>query len=156
MDLLINTSSINAINYIVSEEDTSRETMVLLFTMHFLSGTEDSKQSPTIFEQRLNWTKLTERHQDHDVFCRHIRMSVASFDKLLGFLRDDISVNEEMAMQEAPTRTYFTFVEFPKLHSIVLYGKQSTVSALASNHSSKFPSQKQGKCVCRWQVDLKV
>jgi hypothetical protein len=86
MDLLVNTSSINAINYIVLEEDTSQEIMVLLFTMHFLSGTDHSMQSPTIFEQRLNWTKLTERHQDRDVFCHHIHMSVASFDKLLGFL----------------------------------------------------------------------
>jgi hypothetical protein len=60
MNLTVNTSSINAVNYIISEEDTSREMMVLLFMMHFLNDADHSMQSPTIFEQRLNWTKLIE------------------------------------------------------------------------------------------------
>jgi hypothetical protein len=72
--------------------------MVLLFMMHFLNDTEHSMQNPMIFEQRLNWTKLIENKQDRKIFCRHICMSLASFDKLLWFLRDDLSVNEEMAM----------------------------------------------------------
>jgi hypothetical protein len=59
-------------------------------------------------------------------------------------------------LQEVPTLTSFTFVEYPKPHSIELFGKQSAAYAFVMNLTSKFPSQRQEKNVCMLPVDLKV
>jgi hypothetical protein len=99
MDLIVNESFINAYNYIVSEEDENREMMVCFFVHQCLTTTDLSMQGPTRFEQRLNWLKLVDEQYDRDIFFRHLRMSIESFNKLLGFIRDDLVVNEEMAMR---------------------------------------------------------
>jgi len=52
---------------------------------------------PSLFDQRLQWADFCARYGTRRDFQRHIRMSPASFKKLLSFIRDDLMVDQEMA-----------------------------------------------------------
>jgi hypothetical protein len=57
-----------------------------------------SSQNPLVFEQRLNWGSFSniEREQSTN-FRQHLRMSKASFEKLLGFIKPKLQVDQKMA-----------------------------------------------------------
>ena len=55
------------------------------------------KRAPSIFDQRLLWDDFCRRHGSTRGFQRHIRMSKASFDKLLSFIRHDLEVDASRA-----------------------------------------------------------
>ena len=55
------------------------------------------RRSPPLFDQRLAWNIFCSRHSHRSDFDRHIRMSYASFNKLLTLIRLDLLVNNEMA-----------------------------------------------------------
>ena len=54
-------------------------------------------RAPSLFEQRLIWDGIIERHGERANFRRHLRMRRDSFDKLLGYIRDDLEVDHHMA-----------------------------------------------------------
>jgi hypothetical protein len=56
------------------------------------------ERAPPVPEQRLNWDNYVEkRNRRPEEFRRHLRMSLQSFNKLLGYIRHDLEVNELMA-----------------------------------------------------------
>jgi len=55
------------------------------------------EKTPSLFEQRLNWNEIVRKHGARQAFRRHLRMSTASFDKLLSYIKADLEVNERMA-----------------------------------------------------------
>jgi hypothetical protein len=62
--------------------------------------TPKTPRSPSMFEQRLCWEKFTRSDREKkERFWTHLRMSKKSFSKLLHLIRDDIKVNQEMAMR---------------------------------------------------------
>ena len=68
-------------------------TVVLL-----LLAKEPAKRTPSLFQQRLQWESFQMKHSHRKDFKRHIRLpSIEAFNKLLGFIRSDLVVNEEMA-----------------------------------------------------------
>ena len=54
---------------------------------------EKESRAPSLFEQRLVWDAFVARHGSREGFKRHMRMSKASFYKLLSHLRRDLEVN---------------------------------------------------------------
>lgn len=59
---------------------------------------QSTSRAPSVFEQRLSWDSFAniQTEQQERNFRRHVRMPKASFEKLLGFIKDDLQVNEEM------------------------------------------------------------
>ena len=55
------------------------------------------ERNPTIFDERLRWDLFVKKFGDRAEFKRHIRMSVESFDILLGYIRERLEVDAEMA-----------------------------------------------------------
>ena len=55
------------------------------------------RRSPTMFEQRLIWDGIMERHSEPAGLHCHRQMRRKSFDKLLGYIRDDLEVDRQMA-----------------------------------------------------------
>ena len=54
-------------------------------------------RNPSLFEQRLKWDAFQQRHGHRRDFKRHIRLpSVDAFNKLLGWIKHDLLVNEQM------------------------------------------------------------
>jgi hypothetical protein len=51
----------------------------------------------SLFLQRLNWERFVSINSGTPMFRRHIRMDYSSFEQLLGYIRDKISVKEDMA-----------------------------------------------------------
>jgi hypothetical protein len=49
------------------------------------------------YQQRLIWNKIIAAHGESDGFLRHLRMTRESFDQLLGYIREDLEVDEGMA-----------------------------------------------------------
>jgi len=65
-------------------------------------GIEDAtgpgqERNPSIFEQRLAWNDFCELHISRGTFDRRLRMTKASFDKLLSYLVDYLWINETQA-----------------------------------------------------------
>ena len=54
-------------------------------------------RSPSLFEQRCNWLHYCDKHHKKGTLKRRIRMSKASFYKLLGYIQSYLVVNEVMA-----------------------------------------------------------
>ena len=54
-------------------------------------------RSPSVFGQRLRWYDFVSRHGRQTYFQRHIRMSLASFNKLLTYIFFDLVVDESQA-----------------------------------------------------------
>ncbi len=54
-------------------------------------------RDPPIFAQRLQWEEFTFQHGRTREFRRHLRMSLQSFTKLLGYIRGGLTVNSEQA-----------------------------------------------------------
>jgi hypothetical protein len=55
------------------------------------------RRAPSMFEQRLIWDTIVERHGDWSSFVRHIRMRRESFDKLLDLIRDKLEADHNQA-----------------------------------------------------------
>lgn len=55
------------------------------------------RRTPSFFDQRLLWEAFCDRHGARADFKRHMRMSKASFDKLLSLIRCDLEVDENKA-----------------------------------------------------------
>jgi DDE superfamily endonuclease len=60
-------------------------------------GSVAKERAPSMFEQRLSWEAIRDRHSNRSNFTRHLRMSLESFEQLLGYIRPSLVVNEEMA-----------------------------------------------------------
>ena len=55
------------------------------------------QRNPSFFEQRICWDKYCDKHTRKKTFKVRLRMHKKSFDKLLGYIRHDLIVNEVMA-----------------------------------------------------------
>jgi len=55
------------------------------------------ERSPSLFEQRIMWEKIIERHAGRFPFKRHLRMEVESFNRLLSMIRPSLEVDEVQA-----------------------------------------------------------
>jgi hypothetical protein len=56
--------------------------LVQLSAAHYWSR----QRSPLLFDQCLIWNDIVEKHSQRDAFRRHLRMSEASFHKLLDLI----------------------------------------------------------------------
>jgi DDE superfamily endonuclease len=54
---------------------------------------------PSFFDQRLCWELYLEKHKRKNTLNVRLRMSNESFDRLLGYIRHELLVNETMAKQ---------------------------------------------------------
>jgi hypothetical protein len=54
-------------------------------------------RNPSFEDQPLSWNNICEKDRRRGDFRRYLRMSEESFDKLLGYIRHDLEVNETMA-----------------------------------------------------------
>ena len=63
-------------------------------TYEALNRVPTAYHAPSLFEQRLEWDAFCDRHATRADFYRQIRMSKASFDKLLLFIRRDLVVDD--------------------------------------------------------------
>ena len=54
-------------------------------------------RNPSFFDQRVCWDQYCKKHTSKNTFNVRLRMSKQSFDKLLGYIRHDLIVNEMMA-----------------------------------------------------------
>lgn len=57
----------------------------------------NEERAPSVFEQRLIWEKIVERHANRFPFKRHLRLKIESFNILLEYIREDLEVDTEMA-----------------------------------------------------------
>jgi len=55
-------------------------------------GFKEERDS-SLFEQRMIWSRIVERHSTRFPFKRHLRMELQSFNKLLSFIRQDLEVD---------------------------------------------------------------
>ena len=59
---------------------------------------QPTNRAPSLIQQRLHWDTFQRKHCDRKDFKRHIRLpSIEAFNKLLAYVRQDLTVNEEMA-----------------------------------------------------------
>ena len=63
-------------------------------THEALNRVPTTHRAPSLLEQRLEWDAFCDRHATQADFQRHIRISKASFDKLLLFIRHDLVVDD--------------------------------------------------------------
>jgi hypothetical protein len=70
--------------------------VVLLLAGAVLLLVPDERKSP-LYEQRMAWNHYSERHNQRGTFARRLRMTKASFDKLVGLIEQDLAVDEASA-----------------------------------------------------------
>lgn len=63
----------------------------------FLVAMTRANRNPSLFDQRLKWNNFRTKHGARADFKRQLRMTPASFDRLLSYIRDDLEVNHSMA-----------------------------------------------------------
>ncbi len=56
----------------------------------------------SIIEKRLDWNLFVEKYAEQKDFSRHLRMPLASFNKLLDCIGDGLVVDETMASLRGP------------------------------------------------------
>ena len=64
--------------------------------VHFLHCPAPIECNPSLLLQKLNWC-FANTYGHPRIFKRHLRMSRPLFEKLLLFVKDDLTVNESMA-----------------------------------------------------------
>lgn len=84
------------------QEDNNVVIVVLLAIFTYISQVVSActaiiDRNPSLFEQRMLWNRIIERHSGRFPFKRHLRMEVESFDKLLSYIRADLEVDQRMA-----------------------------------------------------------
>jgi hypothetical protein len=85
------------------EEATARkrkadnELMDTLLTQECFFEDDANERAPALFEQRMAWDKILDTHGDTQRFTRHLRMTKESFMRLLGYIKDDLWVDESQA-----------------------------------------------------------
>ena len=56
---------------------------------------QPTPRAPSLTQQRLHWDTFQRKHSQRKDFKRHIRLpSIEAFNKLLGYVRQDLVVNE--------------------------------------------------------------
>jgi len=83
----------------MEDEDLAVLTICLATFIISLAGyvSLNLERNPSIFDQRLMWGKIVERHSHQFPFQRHLRMRMESFNLLLSYIRDELEVDKEMA-----------------------------------------------------------
>jgi hypothetical protein len=61
------------------------------------SGLAMHHRNPSLPQQRMFWDEYLQTRQKDRYFRRHLRMELASFNKLLEMIREDLEVDEKMA-----------------------------------------------------------
>ena len=70
----------------------------ILATVVLLLILKPVPRAPPLIQQRLQWESFQRKHSHRKDFKRHIRLpSIEAFNKLLGYVRRDLEVNEQMA-----------------------------------------------------------
>jgi hypothetical protein len=81
-----------------NEED---ETAIIVATaavaILYTTVPEKAKRVSSVFDQRLCWNQFTETHGHCCIFTCHVHMTLTSFTKLLGYIRDSLLVDSDMA-----------------------------------------------------------
>jgi hypothetical protein len=68
-----------------------------------------------MFDDRLDWGRIVARHGSRAAFKRHLRMSLASFNKLLSYIRPKLEVDELQSLRGG-------VLSFPKFDCIARSG----------------------------------
>jgi hypothetical protein len=55
------------------------------------------KRDPSMFEQRLIWETIMEKHESRTKFKYHLRVSPKAFNKPMSFIKSDMEVNGKQA-----------------------------------------------------------
>jgi hypothetical protein len=71
--------------------------VVAYSTMNSNVVPDKEKRDTSVFDQRLCWNRFTESHGHRRIFTCHVRMTLTSFTKLLGYIRDSLLVDSDMA-----------------------------------------------------------
>ena len=70
----------------------------IVATIVLLLLTKPVSRAPSLIQQRLSWESFQNKHGQRKDFQRHIRLpSIVAFNKLLGFIREDLEVDQKMA-----------------------------------------------------------
>jgi hypothetical protein len=85
----------------MNSNDEEDETAIIVATavvaVLYTTVPEKEKRVASVFDQRLCWNRFTESHGHRRIFTRHVRMTLPSFTKLLGYIHDSLLVDSDMA-----------------------------------------------------------
>jgi hypothetical protein len=92
-------------------------TLLATFAVHnddvsiFVASCEFIERSPSVYGQRFRWGEFTSKFGHQPQFTRHIRMSLSSFNKLLSYIHDEISVAYVFVSSTKATQSYTNLVQ---------------------------------------------
>jgi hypothetical protein len=66
--------------------------MLLFFSQPAIAWVQCETRQPSLYSQFLIWNGIVETHQDRALFKRHLRMSSASFHKLLSYIEPALAI----------------------------------------------------------------
>jgi hypothetical protein len=67
--------------------------MVLFFMQQYLLNTQGVERAPALFDDRLKWHRIIEKHGSRSSVKRHLRMSLDSFNQLFSYIRPALEVD---------------------------------------------------------------
>lgn len=90
------------------DEDEEHTIVMIMMTINallaalLLVSSVEPIRPKSIVEQRLDWDSFVEKYAERKDFSRHLRMPIASFNKLLDFLAPNLDVDINMASLRGP------------------------------------------------------
>jgi hypothetical protein len=79
------------------EDETTIAVATAVVAVFYTTVPDKEKHDTSVFDQRLCCNRFTELHRHHCIFTCHVRMTLTSFTKLLGYIRDSLLVDSDMA-----------------------------------------------------------
>jgi hypothetical protein len=79
------------------EDETTIAVATAVVAVFYTAVPDKEKRDTSVFDQRLCWNRFTESHRHRRIFTRHVRMTLTYFTKLLGYIRDSLLVDSDMA-----------------------------------------------------------
>jgi hypothetical protein len=66
---------------------------ILYFLQEYLLKLQEEERAPALFDDCLDWGRITARHGSRASFKWHLRMLLSSFNKLLSYIRPELEVD---------------------------------------------------------------
>lgn len=83
----------DALDHVFGDDDDDSLLMLFVLSFTVFSGLPEGR-NPSHFEQRLAWSEYAATHTARGTFDIRLRMPLDSFNKLLGYIREYLLVNE--------------------------------------------------------------
>jgi hypothetical protein len=84
-------------NHNNKEDETAIIVATAVVAILYTTVPEKEKRVASVFDQCLCWNRFTGTHGHRCIFTRHVRMTLTSFTKLLGYIHDSLLVDRDMA-----------------------------------------------------------